>query len=135
MSVFRTWMASLGLAVALVGCGGGSTPTTPSIPPANIQSTGQGGWINCGIDVGCQFSAAVQNTGTGCAIGTAVVARFYDANGAQVGSDTSMGIGLNVIIQPGQTVPINSTGFIAPNVVTSTQTYHLYPTWNNVACP
>lgn len=137
MSVFRGVMGSVALAGALTACGGGSTPTTPSsqILPANIQSSGQGGWINCGPDVGCQFTAAIQNNGTGCATGTAVVTRFYDGSGAQIGSDVNMAIGLNVIIRPGQIVPINSIGFVAPSVVNGSQTYTLFPSWNNVACP
>ena len=74
------------LGVLCAACGG-STPTTPSQPPvvaADLRLSGQGSWTSC-ILGDCIFSASIQNMGAGCASGTTVVARFYDASNAQVG--------------------------------------------------
>jgi hypothetical protein len=122
-----------------------STPTTPSTPtppaptilPASLQLSGQGSWSLCSFG-DCLFSASIQNNGSGCASGTAVVARFYDANNAQMGSDVQMGTqgGLSVkVIRPNEIVAITSTIVVASNVVSGTKTYRLFPTWNDVQCP
>jgi len=111
---------------------------TIALPAANIQITGQGSFTTCLSTGDCLFSASIQNVGVGCASGTAVVARFLDANGAQVGSDVQMGAtgGLaSRTIRPQEVVPITSVGFVNSSITSRTKTYRLLPTWNNVSCP
>jgi hypothetical protein len=139
---------ALGLLVLLMlSCGGGSkTPTTPSPPPqppipsADIRLSGQGTWTNILPIVGDGiFAASIQNVGAGCASGTAVIARFFDGNNQQVGSDTQMGgAGASLsglTIRPQEISAIRSVGFVPAAIISRTQSYRLFPTWNDVRCP
>lgn len=127
----------LGLCGALLGCGGDSSPSTPTVQPANLVTTGAGVQKSC-IDRNCTLVASIQNTGTGCASGTAVVARLYDQLNAQVGSDMPMivtGESLaSKTIRPNDIVTLTSVGYVDAVIILGT-TYRLVSTWTNVACP
>src|SRR5688572_33406726 len=81
-------------ALAMSGCAGDRTPTAPTPPPpaAVLQLSGEGSFANCIASPisRCDFQASIQNVGSGCATSIAVVARFSDASGNQMGSDTPM---------------------------------------------
>ena len=140
--------STLGLLVLVMlsgGCGS-KNPTTPSaqppatVPPADIRLSGQGTWTNLLPITGDGiFAASIQNVGTGCASGTAVIARFFDGNNQQVGSDTQMGgAGASLsglIIRPQEISAIRSVGFVPGATISRTQSYRLFPTWNDVRCP
>jgi hypothetical protein len=128
--------------IGLAACGGDSsdtptTPTPPPIPSAQLQSTGQGAWSLCTYSGDCVFQASVQNTGSGCASGTTIVARLFDVNGQQVGADVGMGAtgGLSArTIRPNEIVSLLSLTVVPSTVVNKTKTYQLHPSWNNVKC-
>src|SRR5262245_58308154 len=110
-------IALVALACATIACGSDNAPssTTRTVAAASLQITGQGSWSNC-VFGGCQLSASIQNTGAGCASGTAVVARFFDATGAQIGSDVTMGAagGLSSLtIRSQQVVAVTSLIFVS----------------------
>lgn len=125
----------------VVGCGG--TPTAPApqpIPVAALQLTGQGSFAGCSglIDL-CAFQASIQNTGLGCATGTTVVARFFDGNNVQIGSDLQMGaMGGSLTsrtIRPQEIVALASVQPIAFSVASASKNYRLFPSWTDVRCP
>ena len=132
-------LATLLLLCAVVaGCGSNSTPTAPSIPSADLRLSGQGSWTSCFFG-DCLFSASIQNLASGCASGTTVIARFYDGNNQQVGSDTQMGaVGSGLsgrTIRPQEIVALASVGIVGATTISRTQSYRLFPTWNDVRCP
>lgn len=127
----------LGLCCPLLGCGGDSSPSTPTVQPAILVTTGAGVQKSC-VDRNCTLVASIQNTGTGCASGTAVVARLYDQLNAQVGSDMPMMATGELLasktIRPNDIVALASVGYVDSVIIMGT-TYRLVPTWTNVACP
>jgi hypothetical protein len=117
------------LCCALMGCGSDSSPSTPTIQPANLVMTNTGIEKSC-IQLGCTLEASIQNIGTGCASGTAVVARPY---GGQDSTDVPMmatGEPLaSRVIRPNDTVALTSVSMVP--VLTA---YRIVPTWTNVKC-
>lgn len=115
-------------------------PTPPPIPAATLQSSGQGGFRDClSLVQSCDFEASIQNVGAGCATQTTVVARFFDGNNTQVGSDAQMGaVGASLAsrtIRPQEIVAIASINRVAQSTATTSRSYRLFPTWTNVRCP
>lgn len=133
-------MKCLAVLCALLAAGCGSSPTAPTpapIPTAVLQITGQGSWTLCTSFNDCLFTASIQNTGAGCATNTTIVARFFDANNVQLGSDVQMGASGSLsgrTIRPGEIVPIVSLIPVQANVTTKVQSYRLFPTWSDVRC-
>ena len=139
-------MVAVALASLTLSCGGGSSsnqpsapsaPSAPAITPANLVSVGQGSWTHCILGK-CAFAASIENQGAGCASGTAVTVRFYDANQAQAGPDLTMAAvgGLSSLtIRPGQVVALQTLQTSEASVMNATKTYRLFPSWNNVVCP
>jgi hypothetical protein len=131
------FMAAL---VAISACGS-ETPTTPTPAPiatASLEVSGQGSFSTCSLLGDCLFNASVQNTGAGCATSTAIVARFFDANNVQVGSDIAMGAAGSLsarTIRPGEIVALTSLGLVPASTSANGKTYRLFPTWTNVRCP
>jgi hypothetical protein len=119
--------------------GPATTPTPPPTPAASLQLSGQGSFANCSSLVGlCSaFQASLQNVGPGCASGTTVVARFFNASNAQVGSDVQMGAAgaslSGLVIRPQEIVAILSVAPVPFTLTTATR-YQLFPTWTNVRC-
>ncbi len=127
----------LGLCCPLLGCGGDSSPSTPTVQPANLVTTGAGVQKNC-VDRNCTLVASIQNTGTGCASGSAVVARLYDSLDAQVGSDMPMVATGELLasktIRPNDVVVLKSVGYVDSIMILGT-TYRPLSTWTNAPCP
>lgn len=148
--------------LACMGCGGDSGPSispsprpaptpapTPApapppapapIPAASLQLSGQGSFTNCiPLFDRCDFQASLQNVGTGCATSTSAVARFYDGNGAQMGSDAQLGaVGASLAsrtIRPQEIVAVGSINTVTYTIATTSKSYRLFPTWTNVRCP
>jgi hypothetical protein len=126
-------------ALSCGSCGGASTsPSEQPVPKANLQITGQGSWTSCVLG-DCFFSASIQNTGTGCASGTTLVARIFDSANAQVGSDIQMGGSgaslSGMTIRPNEVVAVTSIARVSSQFIARTSTYRLAPTWNDVRCP
>ena len=135
----RVPVAAAALVFALAAaCGGSSSLTAPTPAPmaqAFLQGIGLWSWGNCLGDLGCYFQTSIQNVGSGCASGTSVVVRFYDANQSQRGSDIRMGVSppgfLSALtLQPNETVAVSSLAPLDPFA-----SYRVFPTWDNVACP
>jgi predicted small lipoprotein YifL len=116
-----------------------TTTTAPAaIPMADLKFSGQTTWTYCSsYTADCYFSAAIQNVGAGCGSGKTVIARFYDGNGQQVGSDVEMSAsgGLSTrILRPQEIVAIDSSGMVPASVISRARAYRLFPTWDNVKC-
>ena len=135
----RVPVAGAALVFALAAaCGSSSSPSAPTPAPmaqAFLQASAQWSWGSCLGDLGCYFQTSIQNVGSGCASGTSVVVRFYDANQSQRGSDIRMGVSppgfLSALtLQPNETVAVSSLAPLDPFA-----SYRVFPTWDNVACP
>jgi hypothetical protein len=121
---------------ALMGCGSDSSPSTPTVQPANLVAIDSPIWRTCD-GPRCTLIASIQNTGTGCASGTAVVARLYDSRNVQVGSDVPMMATTEWLasktIRPNDIVALTSEGYVDSTIIVGT-TWRFIPTWTNVKC-
>jgi hypothetical protein len=131
-------MAALVVGLSLSACGGSpAAPTPPPILSADIRLSGQGSWTGCFLG-DCFFSASIENVGAGCASGTSLVARLFDASNQQVGSDIQMGGSGSSLsartIRPQEVVAVTSLLRVSADFIARSNTYRLFPAWNNVAC-
>jgi hypothetical protein len=142
------------LVALLIGCSGSNSspaapspapapapaPSPPPLPTATLQLSGQGSFVNCLALIGrCDFQASIENAGQGCATGAAVVARFFDGAGGQLGSDVQMGaVGSSLAsrtIRPGEIVAILSIAGVPLTVRDNMRSFRLFPTWTDTRCP
>ena len=70
------------LALLTFACGG-DTPTTPSIPPANLVSQGNLTFPSCSFDQ-CGFEGEARNFGAGCGTNVRGITRLFNSSNAQV---------------------------------------------------
>lgn len=104
---------------------------------ADVRLVPGQGSMSCDPAGHCSFSASINNVGSVCASDTAVVARFYNASGTQVGADVPMdatGSLSSKVIRPQDVVQIASTGAVGSEMADA-KSYLLFPTWNNLICP
>ena len=120
-------------------CSGGMRrrrPVNADDQPANLVTTASGVQKSC-VDLKCRLIASIQNTGPGCATGTAVVARLYDERNVQFGSDMPMMATTeslaSKIIRPNDIVALESQGYVDATIILGA-TYRLVSTWTDVKC-
>jgi hypothetical protein len=105
---------------------------------ADIRLVAGRGGFSCDSAGRCSFSTSIQNVGSACASGTAVVARFFDGSGAQLGSDVEMDASGSLssrIIRLQEMLAISSLAPVGSDSALNTKAYALVPTWTNVMCP